>query len=756
MALPFRFHVGHTLVLIDAHGRESKYYVREIRRDGWMLEPYGREGERLFFSGETVRRAYLAAAMRYLPWDDDTIPAARRRRLRESFLAQPLHARVVAVRRRTIVRACERAMADGAAKGVTLDNVPAQVVAERGDEWHREDVEQARRRFDEREAKGLLKDGEHFEEPARFRAPCARTGWGWMQRYVESGRSVNSLLDDHAAKGRRESQLTAEQDGELETFFRDHVKLRGGFEPAAAFKQLTRILEGKGIPKIGRRIFKRRLQREHDRKGVARLTHGTRAARRVGAVSEKGKRPLWPLHQTEADHVLLNIKVVHPGTGIDLGRPWLSVVRDRYTGEPTGLHRSFLSPSWATFSRALVHSMWPKDLSGFPSITNPWLAEGVLDECYTDRGMDFISNAGRWAAAENKFEIINLPGFSPWLKGALERWNREVNAEIMTFRDGITSFSDPEYRGAKYPTMTPAELDEGLLKWVVDDYVSEGQSSLDGMSRNEIWLEALEEHGPRRPVEDFDRFRRMTMIPARRTIQNYGVEVGGFFFKDEEGELSRLRNRHDGPGEWDILIDPWDTGYIELRDGNRWLLLLNQTPGLDGVSRYRSEFYWSHADAAVTGRRLTVDDFMRSREQVDADAERVLSIGRRINKRGSQNLLGRFLDLGQFMTPVPLRQVRFQPLPVTVPGMVERNGVLRPACRPEPTPASHAPRSPAAEASAAQAPSPVPAFGEAWPPGGPDAGGGPGRAPAVPDAGDLFARLGAAARARAGQLGARP
>jgi hypothetical protein len=124
MALPFRFHVGHTLILIDVHGREIKYYIREIRTDGWMLEPYSREGERLYFSGETVRRAYLAAGMRYEPWDDDTIPQSRRRRLRESFLAQPLQARTIAVRRLAIVRACEKATANGVGKCKALRPSP--------------------------------------------------------------------------------------------------------------------------------------------------------------------------------------------------------------------------------------------------------------------------------------------------------------------------------------------------------------------------------------------------------------------------------------------------------------------------------------------------------------------------------------------------------------------------------------------------------------------------------------------------------
>jgi putative transposase len=747
MALPFKFHVGHTVVLIDDYGREARHYVREIKSDGWMFEPCGREGERLYHSGEAIRRQYLAARMRYEPWDDDAIPAARRRRLRESFSAQPRAIRVVAVRRLAILRACERAISNGMGVCATLDEVPTEVVAERLSAWQAEDTEAAKKIYDARELKGLLRAGEYFVAPKPFKAPCARTVWGWMQRYVESGRSINSLLDNHAGKGRRESQLSQAQDKELDTFFRDHVK-KGGFERAAAFKQLGKILDGKGIPKIGRKTFNRRLKREHDRKGIAQLRTGVRASRRVGEISSRGPSPLFPLHQVEADHTLLNIKVVDDETGIDLGRPWLSVFKDRHSTVPLGLHQSFLAPSWATLSRAMAHSMWPKDLSGFPNVKNEWLAEGIFDEAYTDRGMDFISKAGRWAAAEMRCEILNLPGFSPWLKGSLERWNRDIKAEIMTYRDGITSFADPQYHGRNLPTVKVSELKAGLLEWIVDDYLCNNHSGRGGVPPNEIWREALDWHGPPRPVEDFDRFRRMTMIPKVRTIQNRGVEFDGFFYRDRDGELAELRKSHDAPREYRILVDPWDSGYIELLAGNRWLVLLNEYHELDGVSRYRSEFYWKHASEAHAGRQLTVDDFLRSREAVDADAQRVLALGKRLNKRGSQNALGRFLDLGQFITPVPLRQVRFRDPPVALPGLVERGGIIRPAARPDPTPAQAIYSATNSGGVVAPTPiSPIAASTLVAPQGSSGAeGGAPGETT------DIFARLAAGAKARAREL----
>lgn len=138
------------------------------------------------------------------------------------------------------------------------------------------------------------------------------------------------------------------------------------------------------------------------------------------------------------------------------------------------------------------------------------------------------------------------------------------------------------------------------------------------------------------------------------------------------------------------------------------------------------------------------------------DAERVLGIGRKINKRGSQNLLGRFLDIGEFMTPVPLRKVRFEPVPVRVPGMIERNGILRPVGRPDPTRATT--EQPVVAGTRPSSPitaTPAQAAGKSAAAPGSGALKGDRGSSSAPDGGDMLARLAAAGRARASQLGGR-
>lgn len=688
MSVPFKFSVGHTVVLTDDYGRESKFLVREIRSDGWMFEPYtsrgsSREtsGERKYVSGDFVLRHYQKGRFRYECWDENVIPAALERRLKLEFSEQPLAAQLKALRRRRIVLACEKAVKSGQTREVAYVTIPAKVIEEEGGEWLAEDTHREREKFDERVRKARTKPGEIFKAPSRFKVPCKRTVWTWTKSFVVGSRFVNALLDNHKGKNIGKSYLTADQDRELESYFSAHVRSVGGFDATAGWKELDRTLKRKGIKPISRRTFNRRLARRFNEVQLRKARLGAKATRRAGKISDAGPVPDWPLQQVEIDHVLLGVNCIDDATGMNFGLVWLSVCRDRLTGTPTGLHMSSLSPSWGTASRAMAHSMWLKDLSEFPELANAWLAHGIFDELYTDRGMEFLSEAGRIAAAQMKFDMLALPGFAPFLKGGIENWNKQVNLQVLSYQDGINAVNDPLLRQNQYPSMKRSVLRRSLIEWLVDEHLVSGSAGLtNGVSHNEAWLFGLEQHGPPRPIEDMVRFRRMTMVPDWRSIQDSkGVEVDGYFFKDLEGRLAQLKKDHPAP-KYQIMIDPWDMGYIELLAGGEWHLLLNTEPSLSGITRYRSEFYWEEAkQRAPSNQRLSIDDLLRAKDYVDDDADRVLALGKSINRHGgSQNSLGRFLELGEFFTPVPLRDLRYEPLPVEVEGWTSDGGILRP------------------------------------------------------------------------------
>ncbi|RYG86740.1 MAG: hypothetical protein EON59_09270 [Alphaproteobacteria bacterium] len=388
MAVPLKFEIGHTVRLIDVHGREFKYYVRKVSADGWMFEPYDRPGELEFHSGESVFEVYFAGRLRYDGFDPAGITEARRAAMEIAYENHRPERRLRAERRLVFVRAIEKAMRSGDRKGVALVDAPKDVVKWRGDEWRREDQKRLDDAFAGRVAKGLTAPGDCAKIAKLMKVPCERTLWTWIKDYVAAGRSVVGLVP--GAVGNHGSHLTADSEAAIQDFIEQHVSADELLRLGAAYKRYFKQEQKEKRTPAGRAAFIRRARAHLGGKRIDALTHGKRGARRLHAVSQAVEEPFWVNQQSEVDHVLFNVNLVDDASGVVLGRPWMSVVRERISGAPKGVHLSFLAPSWPTLSRALAHSVWPKDLSGYPDVTGDWPQHGISDEIITDRGMDMI------------------------------------------------------------------------------------------------------------------------------------------------------------------------------------------------------------------------------------------------------------------------------------------------------------------------------------------------------------------------------
>ena len=145
------------------------------------------------------------------------------------------------------------------------------------------------------------------------------------------------------------------------------------------------------------------------------------------------------------------------------------------------------------------------------------------------------------------------------------------------------------------------------------------------------------------------------MMRETRTIQNYGVELFGFFFVTEDPALLGDIKDRSPKNSFTILYDPWNIGSIELVFNGEYYTLWNRCGEARGLTMYQSEYIWKAADLAKNGKNVSMEDFLREKERTDADLERVLNIGQKINrKRGSQITLGRYREVGRFFTPVPI------------------------------------------------------------------------------------------------------
>jgi putative transposase len=93
---------------------------------------------------------------------------------------------------------------------------------------------------------------------------------------------------------------------------------------------------------------------------VTRARFGRTTADLTRAPRGPGVRTTRPLERVEVDHFLLDVHLLCHKTGRRLGRPWLTVLVDHFSGAVLGYHVSFATPSAASVLAALRHAVLPK------------------------------------------------------------------------------------------------------------------------------------------------------------------------------------------------------------------------------------------------------------------------------------------------------------------------------------------------------------------------------------------------------------
>ena len=159
---------------------------------------------------------------------------------------------------------------------------------------------------------------------------------------------------------------------------------------------------------------------------------GVGYARNQWRYSLKGDQSTRILERVEIDHTLLDIWVLDPRTGIPLGRPWITLVIDRFSGYLLGVYISFYGPSVATVASAIKESIFPKDgyIDMLRSPQLAWTAMGCA-ECYVvDNGLEFHAQQFQRIAWELRSDLIYNPVRSPWYKSSIERAIMETNRAL--------------------------------------------------------------------------------------------------------------------------------------------------------------------------------------------------------------------------------------------------------------------------------------------------------------------------------------
>lgn len=666
-----RLMIDSSVRLSDKYGVHQWFYVRKRQPNGYLFEPYDCKGERRFHSDESIAEHYIRDRMLYRPTDESHMSEVRKERLRKHWDGIPRDKQVVAERREAIVIAVKKEISLGRPVCEVLAEVPAAVVARDADLWAMEDYGIAYKKFEDEKVAGVKHRPGAEPRPAKaFVAPCARTAWEWTFRYIEMNNNVLALVRYDDKKGRR-NQLDPKVDEAMLAFIaglRETEDLR--LSDSGIYRKLKKHFEGLGLVAPSRVTFAKRLRATLSGYDLIAARRGKRAAEESRNISEYVPDPGWALAQVEIDHTLANIHLVCDITGHVLGRAWITMVLDRLTRIILGCHISFLPPSWATLSRAIAHAIWVKDLSHLPAHAGRWSHHGVFDTAYTDRGMDFISHAGRRAGTFVGFDFANLPGRSPWLKGKIERCFGTLALQCYDYAEGLTSFKDPTYDPRKNARVFVSQFKSDLIEWIIDYNHREHGAHAGQRSPDDIWRDSVNSMGGVRPVPNVSTLRRMMGESAYPVIGNDGMRVLGLQYTHPR--MEELREGHDIVGRrFEVRYDPYDLAAIDFFDGNKWLTARCRRPDVaDGVTRWQHQFHQNMAESQAKNGVITADLVARVKAQAQTDFDLLCHQLGKSKLRTNGSRLASYLDQGQFLTPLRLVSDRPVAAPLQIPSTV--------------------------------------------------------------------------------------
>lgn len=303
---------------------------------------------------------------------------------------------------------------------------------------------------------------------------------------------------------------------------------------------------------------------------------GAEAARVKYRVAFGGLKVGNILERVEIDHTPIDLIVIDSLTFLPLGRPWLSLAKEKTSRIVMGFYISLNAPSAHSVLQCLRRSILPKDLwlARFPDIKGIWPAHGLMDLLAIDNGMDLHSDALAISCQEMGIQILFCGAKTPEHKGSVERFFRTLNTGLIHRLPG-TVFSNVNQRG-NYPSEELAVIDMETLvhlvtKWIVEVYNVTRHRSI-GTTPLQKWMELA----PNRPIDlpmCPQEVEVIIGIPATRTLFHYGIELEGLHYNSQRLQDIRRRRGENQPISLKFyedtvghvhVFDPYAKEYIQV------------------------------------------------------------------------------------------------------------------------------------------------------------------------------------------------
>lgn len=392
---------------------------------------------------------------------------------------------------------------------------------------------------------------------------------GWYKRFEESGNKMRGLYPKHRFKGNREPKL----DPKVLDIIRSAAKRY--FSPSQpSIASIYRNVEDKIIahnldhPDASLKVPNYHTVKSRVLEGVyqnkLKARQGVRTLQTELASSDSGIKTTRVLERIEIDHTLLDIHVLHDDHKTLLGRPNITVLIDHYSHMVLGFQLSFEKPSFASVCMACVNAFFPKE--GFMESFGceaAWPAHGIPMTLVTDNGNEFWGKSFSAIADE----IGSIFQYCPIRKGnyksRVERFFGIVNSMVLDDLPGVVRKEGKcgdTYDGRQSAKLTFSEFKRHFLKWLTGVYhnipIDKSEST-----PAELWVESERDFPV--PVENEMELIPILMASGTRELRKGGIRI---FSMDYNSNQLKDLYRRDGPSTVTIRYNPFDIGYILVRD----------------------------------------------------------------------------------------------------------------------------------------------------------------------------------------------
>lgn len=414
---------------------------------------------------------------------------------------------------------------------------------------------------------------DEFFNNATDKRPNWRTVVRWRKSYIDSNGDLVSLVAKRHKMGNRKSRTQGD-----EAFFEDALsRFLDAKRPSVstAYKyykdaitiENQSIIDGQ-IPLISYTAFNQRIK-SLPPYPLAVARHGKFIADQWFAYCSSHIPPTRILERVEIDHTPLDLILLDDELSIPLGRPYLTLMVDVFSGCVLGFHLSYRSPSYVSAAKAIVHAIKPKSLKNIEiELQNDWPCFGKIENLVVDNGAEFWSKSLEHACREAGINIQYNSVRKPWLKPFVERFFGMINETFLTEMPGKT-FSNilakEDYKPEKDAIMRFSTFVEEFHRWIVDVY-HQDTNSRETRIPIKRWQKGFDVFPPLEMSSDEEeRFNVLMFISDERTLTRNGIKFEELMY--DSTALSDYRKHY--PQTPDsikkiIKVDPDDLSSIHV------------------------------------------------------------------------------------------------------------------------------------------------------------------------------------------------